>query len=72
MHNLINLLDEIPELDKCVYSLRLLYEVDISSLNDRDFNSWLGLLYDSIELLSQTANNMNSFGNSLSVRNLIG
>lgn len=66
MAKLCNLLDELPELDKRVYALRLLTSVDVSSLNDRDFNSWIGLLFDSVDLLDQTAFDLNILSRSLS------
>ena len=66
MAKLSNLLDELPELDKRVYALRLLTSVDVSSLNDRDFNSWIGLLFDSVDLLDQTAFDLNILSRSLS------
>ena len=66
MAKLCNLLDELPELDKRVYALRLLTSVDVSSLNDRDFDSWIGLLLDSVDLLDQTAFDLNILSRSLS------
>lgn len=66
MAKLCNLLDELPELDKRVYALRLLTSVDVSSLNDRDFNSWIGLLFDSVDLLDQTAFYLNTLSHALS------
>lgn len=66
MAKLCNLLDELPELDKRVYALRLLTSVDVSSLNDRDFNSWIGLLFDSVDLLDQTAFDINTLSHALS------
>ena len=68
MAKLCNLLDELPELDKRVYALRLLSDVDVSNLSDTDFNSWLGLLLDSIDLLSQTAFDMRTLAKGLSVQ----
>lgn len=66
MAKLCNLLDELPELDKRVYALRLLTSVDVSSLNDRDFNSWIELLFDSVDLLDQTAFDLNTLSHTLS------
>lgn len=66
MAKLCNLLDELPELDKRVYALRLLTSVDVSSLNDRDFNSWIGLLFDSVDLLDQTAFDLNTLSHAFS------
>lgn len=65
MAKLCNLLDELPELDKRVYALRLLTYVDVSSLNERDFNSWIGLLFDSVDLLDQTAHDLNTLSRGL-------
>lgn len=54
MAKLCNLLDELPELDKRVLALVLLDEVDITSLTPHELNAWVGLLHDSVDLLSQT------------------
>lgn len=66
MAKLRNLLDQIPELEKRVYALELLSEVDVTSLDENKFNSWIGLLFDSIDLLSQTSTDIRILGNSLS------
>ena len=66
MVKLCNLLDQLPELDKRVYALRLLTDVDLNSLNDRDFNSWVGMLFDSVALLEQTASELNFLSRSFS------
>lgn len=66
MAKLCNLHDELRELDKRVYALSLLTSVDVSSLNDRDFNSWNGLLFDCVDLLEQTAFDLNTLSHALS------
>lgn len=66
MVKLCNLLDQIPELEKRVYALELLSEVDVTSLDENKFKSWIGLLFDSIDLLSQTSTDIRILGNSLS------
>ena len=66
MAKLCNLLDQIPELEKGVYALELLSEVDVTTLDDDKFNSWIGLLFDSIHLLSQTVTDIRVLGKSLS------
>lgn len=66
MAKLCNLLDQISELEKRVYALELLSEVDVTTLDDDKFNSWIGLLLDSINLLSQTASDIRVLGKSLS------
>lgn len=66
MAKLCDLHDELLELDKRVYALSLLASVDVSSLDDRDFNSWNGLLFDSVDLLEQTAFDLNTLFNALS------
>lgn len=66
MPKLCNLLDQIPELEKRVYALELLSEVDVTSLDENKFNSWISLLFDSIDLLSQTSTDIRILGNSLS------
>ncbi len=68
MTKLVNFLDEIPELDKRVYALKLLSDVDVVNLSNTDFNSWLGLLYDSIELLDQSVAGMRTLAEGLSVK----
>lgn len=66
MAKLCNLLDELRELDKRVYALELLSEVDVTTLDENKFNSWIGLLFDSIDLLSQTASDLNTLSHALS------
>lgn len=66
MAKLCNLLDQIPELEKRVYALELLSEVDVITLDDDKLNSWIGLLFDSINLLSQTVSDIRVLGKSLS------
>ena len=66
MDKLCNLLDELRELDKRVYALELLSEVDVTTLDENKFNSWIGLLFDSIDLLSQTASDLNTLSHALS------
>lgn len=66
MDKLCNLLDELRELDKRVYALELLSEVDVTTLDENKFNSWIGLLFDSIDLLSQTAFDLNTLSHALS------
>lgn len=66
MAKLCNLLDQISELEKRVYALELLSEVDVTTLDDDKFNSWIGLLLDSINLLSQTSSDIRVLGKSLS------
>ena len=39
MDKLCNLLDELRELDKRVYALELLSEVDVTTLDENKFNS---------------------------------
>ena len=65
MAKLCNLLDEIPELDKRVYAVRLLVDQDVSQLDDREFNCWLGLLLDSVSLLEQSASDVRRIASAL-------
>ena len=66
MAKLCDLLDQIPKLEKRVYALELLSEVDVTSLDDNKLNSWIGLLFDSIDLLRQTSTDIRILGDSLS------
>lgn len=66
MVKLCDLVDELCNLEKRVFALELLSEVDIKTLNDREFNSWVGLLFDSVDLLSQTCSDLRILGDSLS------
>ena len=49
------LMDEVPELRKRVFALQLLDSVDLKTLDDEDFISWVGLLHDCVDLLDQTS-----------------
>ena len=49
------LMDEVPELRKRVFALQLLDGVELKTLDDEDFNSWVGLLHDCVDLLDQTS-----------------
>lgn len=66
MVKLCDLVDELCNLEKRVFALELLSEVDIKTLNDREFNSWVGLLFDSVDLLSKTCSDLRILGDSLS------
>ena len=66
MAKLCNLGDQLSELDKRVFGLQLLRDIDVSALNESEFNSWLGLLYDSVDLLWQTAADLRILYSSLS------
>ena len=44
--------DTLCEIEKRIFALKLLGEVEINS-QFKDFNSWIGLLCDSIDLLDQ-------------------
>ncbi len=66
MSAITDLQDQIPELNKRVMALQLLTEVDVSGLESEKFNSWLGLLFDSIDLLDQVRFDLNTFSKRLS------
>lgn len=66
MAKLCELLDELPELDKRVYALKLLDAVDIFSLTPQELNSWIGLFHDSLDLLEQTAFDLRTLAANLS------
>lgn len=59
------LMDTLPELGKKVYALQLLTSVDYESL-DKDYkNFWMGLLYDCVEVLDSTYNEVCSIASTL-------
>ena len=66
MAKLCELLDELPELDKRVYALKLLDAVDIFSLTPQELDSWIGLFHDSFDLLEQTAFDLRTLAANLS------
>lgn len=66
MAKLCELLDELPELDKRVYALKLLDAVDIFSLTPQELNLWIGLFHDSFDLLEQTAFDLRTLAANLS------
>lgn len=49
---MIEIKDSLCELEKRVFALELIAEHEISQ-QSKEFNSWLGLLFDSIDLLDQ-------------------
>lgn len=59
------LMDQIPELRKRVFALELLDEVDLKTLDDEEFNSWVGLFHDSIDALHQCAFDIRTLSASL-------
>lgn len=59
------LMDEVPELRKRVFALQLLDNVDLKTLDDEDFNSWVGLLHDCVDLLDQTSIDFRILASSL-------
>ena len=69
MAKLCNLLDEVPELEKRVYALRLLADVDFSSLTQSDSRNWLGLFLDCVDLLDRTTNDIRMFADAIQSAN---
>lgn len=59
------LMDEVPELRKRVFALQLLDTVDLKTLDDEEFNSWVGLLHDCVDLLDQTSIDLRILASSL-------
>lgn len=59
------LMDIIPELRKKVYALQLLTSVDYESLDKDCKNFWMGLLFDCVEVLDSTSNEVSIIANAL-------
>lgn len=49
---MVDIKDSMCELEKRVFALKLIAEHEIGR-QSKEFNSWLGLLFDSIDLLDQ-------------------
>ena len=49
---MVDIKDTMCELEKRVFALQVIAEHEIG-LQSKEFNSWLGLLFDSIDLLDQ-------------------
>lgn len=66
--------DQIPELVKHVYCLKLLSQVSFFELSGDDKNSWLGMFFDTVDLLEQSCSDMKALDSRVGelICNLIG
>lgn len=55
---LLEFADEVPELEKRVFGLEILSEIDVRSLTSRELDNWYGLLFDTVSLLQQSVSDM--------------
>lgn len=65
-NKLLELADEVPELEKRVFGLEILSEIDVRSLSSRELDNWYGLLFDTVGLLQQSVSDMRTLARLIS------
>lgn len=65
-NKLLEFADEVPELEKRVFGLQILSEIDVRSLSSRELDNWYGLLFDTVGLLQQSVSDMRSLARLIS------
>ena len=58
MKKVLPFLDEIPELEKHVFILKLLDELDITSLTPNELNCFVGVFHDTVCLLETSVSDL--------------
>lgn len=65
-NKLLEFADEVPELEKRVFGLEILSEIDVRSLSSRELDNWYGLLFDTVGLLQQSVSDMRTLARLIS------
>lgn len=65
-NKLLAFADEVPELEKRVFGLEILSEIDVRSLSSRELDNWYGLLFDTVSLLQQSVSDMRTLARLIS------
>lgn len=65
-NKLLEFADEVPELEKRVFGLQILSEIDVRSLSSRELDNWYGLLFDTVGLLQQSVSDMRTLARLIS------
>lgn len=65
MKKVLPFLDEIPELEKRVFTLQLLDDLDITSLTPNELNCFVGVFHDTVSLLKQSVSDLYTLSNIL-------
>lgn len=65
-NKLLQFADEVPELEKRVFGLEILSEIDVRSLSSRELDNWYGLLFDTVGLLQQSVSDMRTLARLIS------